>query len=333
MKIWYKKICALLISAILVLSMCAFVPIVTEKQDTVTDAHIYTVLPDSEEWATMTLAERRKSCYVDEDEATKMSTAGLVETVLNYPYFVDIYAFNSIEEGIARVSRRFPPLAELLDRSDANVALQEYLNKRHSINKKNLSVNSAEDHVSKTYGAQRLILIIEKKQAVAEPNTLVFVKTPKGTSVPVFKGRTWAEAGISQEEANVQSAVLLTRYKSAKLIYSANPQYNCHSFAWYSASPSNPYWMNNPSPYMNDESYVSAGYTASATNKITYYEMHPQLGYTCIHSGIIQSNGQVISKWGVCAAFTHDIYDCPYAEPENPVPPPYVSVRYWKRNY
>ncbi|NCE63148.1 hypothetical protein D1159_00785 [Pseudoflavonifractor sp. 524-17] len=35
----------------------------------------------------------------------------------------------------------------------------------------------------------------------------------------------------------------------------ATPSYNCHSYAWYSQSISNNYWINDPKPYMNDGSY------------------------------------------------------------------------------
>ena len=54
--------------------------------------------------------------------------------------------------------------------------------------------------------------------------------------------------------------VAVVRYcPRATRISDASPKYNCHSYAWYSQSTSNPYWMENPYKYIEDGSYIRTG--------------------------------------------------------------------------
>ena len=94
------------------------------------EAHVYSVLPGSEEWRAMTLEERLASCEVSAEEAKKITTSALVETVLNYPYLINIYAYGSLDEGIERVSSHFPALSEFFSRSDGVESLQNYCNQQ-----------------------------------------------------------------------------------------------------------------------------------------------------------------------------------------------------------
>lgn len=89
--------------------------------------HVYEVLPGSDEWNEMTPSERRASCAVSQSEVEGMTTAALLTTVLDYPYLIDMFAFNSLQAGIDAVSAQFPGLPELLDRNDARRVLKEYM--------------------------------------------------------------------------------------------------------------------------------------------------------------------------------------------------------------
>ena len=93
------------------------------------EPYVYAVLPGTPEWEVMTPTQRQESCEVTIEEVANMSTEALVETVINYPYLVDIFAFNTINEGIEWVSMYFPGLPELLSREDAVEELQEYQTK------------------------------------------------------------------------------------------------------------------------------------------------------------------------------------------------------------
>ena len=79
-----------------------------------------------------------------------MTTEALVETVLNYPYLSDIYAFNTLQQGIASVSAGVPALPELLSRPGANKAIQNYLRNN------NIQYNTNGDNLLKAHEAEVL---------------------------------------------------------------------------------------------------------------------------------------------------------------------------------
>lgn len=89
-----------------------------------TDAYDYPIKPGTEEWKAFTTHdEMLKACQIPENILKNMSTAGLVETVLNYPLYGDIRAYDSLQMGFDHVSARFNGLKELLNRKDAGTAL------------------------------------------------------------------------------------------------------------------------------------------------------------------------------------------------------------------
>lgn len=90
-------------------------------------------------------------------------------------------------------------------------------------------------------------------------------------------------------------------------------KYNCHSYAWYSQSQSNPYWMNSAASYINDGSYIKSN---NATGHKVYYNKGE-------HSGIMRAGGKVISKWGQLGLYLHSLSDCPYST---------ATVTYWRYN-
>jgi len=98
-------------------------------------------------------------------------------------------------------------------------------------------------------------------------------------------------------------------YPNATRLRSATYKYNCHSFAWYSDSPSNIWWMNDPSPYMTDGSYTQ--YPNPAISRKIYYPMPGNE-----HSGVITAvSGSIItvtSKWGAYGLYMHSHIYCPY---------------------
>lgn len=306
-----------------------------EQVYAITEPYSYDVLPGTDEWEAMTLAERYEACYVSADVAKNMTTQALVETVLEYPFWVNVYAFDTLKKGIDMVSSYFPPLVELLEREDAANALNEYIASRP------VYLQSEEGEVDlKSYGAESLKIMIgnevETMTAVTavEPHAAKrTVKTPNGTSVDVIDGLTWADVSasfgqqINYDIALAQSKNALSVYPGSSIVRNPSPQYNCHSYAWYSTSSNNTYWMNDPSAYMDDGSYVSA--TAAINNRVTYKN-----NKEILHSGITtaMSGGPVTvtSKWGALAVFKHDVDKCPYVPSYNPDVGS-VIVGSWKR--
>ena len=105
-----------------------------DKANLADTAYIYPVLPGTEEWINIGPEGRRKSCYLSAKEVEHMTTRALVETVVTYPFIVDINAFSNWQDpihpnwnGVKIVAgERFPPLAVLMQRPDAVSALREY---------------------------------------------------------------------------------------------------------------------------------------------------------------------------------------------------------------
>ena len=60
-------------------------------------------------------------------EVEGMTTSALLTTVLDYPFLVDLLAFDSLQMGIDSVSNHFPGLPEFLSREDAAQTLEDYL--------------------------------------------------------------------------------------------------------------------------------------------------------------------------------------------------------------
>ncbi len=88
------------------------------------DVYDYPIKPGTDGWKAFgSHEEMLKACQIPEELLHRMSTAALVETVLNYPLSVDWWAYDSTEIGIKHVSGQFNGLSELLSRNDAGVGL------------------------------------------------------------------------------------------------------------------------------------------------------------------------------------------------------------------
>ncbi|GAA2516724.1 hypothetical protein GCM10010201_11800 [Pilimelia columellifera subsp. columellifera] len=90
----------------------------------ITRAFAYPLTPGDEGWERLTThREMVEATQLPAETARQMSTEALVETVLDYPLFLDVKAFNSDQQGLDRVARRFNGFAELFRRDDAGAVL------------------------------------------------------------------------------------------------------------------------------------------------------------------------------------------------------------------
>lgn len=96
-----------------------------EPMQMIDEPHVYELLPGMAEWKFASLSKRRAACYISREEAEHMTTDALLETVLNYPFMVDMYAFNSLEYGVKVVCQRFPALDVLLRRQDVEASIDK----------------------------------------------------------------------------------------------------------------------------------------------------------------------------------------------------------------
>jgi len=118
------------------------------------------------------------------------------------------------------------------------------------------------------------------------------------------------------------------RHSNAEILRNPTRMYNCHSYAWYSQSISNTYWIPSPGAFLSDGVYQPIQWAVG--DKVVYFNSEG----TATHSGIIvEINGQgldnivIVSKWGICGLYRHVLTDCLYYSPTNPSGTTIVAYR------
>jgi len=343
---------------------------VTDEQDwkvNKKDKYEFPINCEKRQWSQYkTHNEMLEACTVPDEILENATTEQLLDMVLDYPLLCDIYAFDTVEQGVAVVASQFNGFAELIKREDlSDVVLERYIDADIQNGTKNLKENfnkvsavvvmedllAQKDMISdltlkekeelanaieeKTvekkdrnifYGNVTTFYDIAAKNGVKEElglkdtKDLVHdeeqassnkgtVKTPKGTKVTVYKytykGKSWADSVTNR---------YVKAYPHAKKLGDADNRYNCHSYAWYSASTSNRYWMNSPKPYVEDGSYKCIGNSPTAVGqKVVYKDQSYVPMDNWIHSGITVNTSSIIkSKWGQGPLMQHGILYSPY---------------------
>ena len=303
-----------------VLCICSILQAIVSRAETKDFEHVsfsYSLTPQDAEWAELSVAERRNACNLSSDIYLGMNTAELLQAILDYPFAVDIFAYNSPSEGIQRVERFFPALKNLLKRSDASRVLTAYLDSH--------SDEDAADNTFHVLLAETLLTeISHANEGVRSIHDDEIIDTVNGVNVygtPIYSLEDYNDTfGANYTMAQLQAIdqQSLQTYSSATLWYSANPCYNCHSYAWYDQSnTSNHHWLGSPSPYLGTR-YYSVSSNSKASGDRVYYS---NAGHSAIIYYINGSNVFVLSKWGACGLFCHKLADCPYST---------SGISYWR---
>jgi len=103
------------------------------------DAYEYPVKPGTLEWEQLnSTQEMIDACQIPSQIIDSMSTEGLIESILNYPLYSEIYLSNINEQaGFYAVSENFNGIRILLQRKDAANKLLERYRQMHPACKKN----------------------------------------------------------------------------------------------------------------------------------------------------------------------------------------------------
>ncbi len=269
-------------------------------------AYDYPIVPGTDQWKAFTSRDQRvAACHVDAELLESMTTRALVETVLTYPMLIDMYAYNTLQEGIEHVSQDFAGISILKERSDAAACLEAYLASARQKSAAAVQIESiyADDLLQYVDANQRLSLAPFR----FTPATLY---TPNGSAVTAYKNTTWEDQGVTFDEALAVHNEYRSTYPNAVALSIPNPAYNCHSYAWYDDSTLNKYWIDDPSVYMQDSSYTS--HISPKIGDIAYWNSgaHSGIVYT-VGSGV-QNPVTVTSKWRFWGLFRHTTNDCPY---------------------
>ena len=93
----------------------------------VDEPYCYPLTPGTEEWKNTPIETLYERSAVPSGLAETMTTRALLRTVLEYPFIVNIYAWDTPQQGIDKMRSRFEPLDILLKRDDALGELSAYL--------------------------------------------------------------------------------------------------------------------------------------------------------------------------------------------------------------
>ncbi len=148
------------------------------------------------------------------------------------------------------------------------------------------------------------------------------IETVSGRQVSVCTAdREWTEAEINREIANGEIF-------GNTLISNPSTIYNCHSYAWYLYSTSNPYWINDISQFLLDDVCVEMDKSAvQIKDIIVYYGANDKI----LHSGVVcgfDASGNILiqSKWGQGAVYKHTVDKVPDVYKYNNKP----NVKYYR---
>lgn len=86
----------------------------------------YPVLPGMSSWPYGNHAEMAEACRIADDVLASMTTEQLIESVLYYPLYADIYAYDDLHESYQTLTAFVPAFAELSHREDRAERLYEY---------------------------------------------------------------------------------------------------------------------------------------------------------------------------------------------------------------
>lgn len=137
-----------------------------------------------------------------------------------------------------------------------------------------------------------------------------YVRTPRGSYV---LGIVYTTELTSAQITQLNNYVQVT-YPKAVRESNASRRYNCHSYAWYWASTSNTVWINDPSAYWRDGSYLTLGtYNGGITLPTTVPDGARATYPNIAHSAIKISSTQFRSKWGQYPVMRHAPNYSPYA--------------------
>ena len=273
---------------------------------------LYKTTPIDEKWATYASKDEMvAACKIDSNILSNMTTDDLVKAVLDYPLLVNIYLYDSYEEGLEALAKDSDAYRELLKRPDAG----EKLLSRLQTSSFNSNENSLEKKTIKLLTVEKTVWnnIADKQSAerLLAPNVInINVQTPNNTSVPVvIQGEVLTSDQKTAIDNQTKSA-----YPNATFLASSTTNYNCHSYAWYWASTSNLYWMDNPSAYMSDGSYNRVTSTSAAGDRMYFdYGAHSAVVYAA--GGPIGNLNllTVTSKWGQGPLMRHVANYSPYS--------------------
>ncbi len=90
-----------------------------------TDVYEFPIKPGTKKWnETKSNAAKKSALQIPDEKIKNISTAGLIKTALDYPFFMEIMFYDNFQKGFEQVANNFNGLSELLKRKDAAKCLK-----------------------------------------------------------------------------------------------------------------------------------------------------------------------------------------------------------------
>ena len=243
----YKKLFAVILSLALIL--CSTMPVTALAEEVNVPREFYSVTAEDPEWAEFeTTAAMRAAVHLEESVFDDLPTAEVLRAVLEYPLIGEILCFNSLQEGIERTQEHCTALRVFLKRDDAYAVLRDAIDRN---NQRRIKANLSDVDLAMTPTFLEKLTMhegfaveaIDYKTRQNETQGYATVYTPRGSAVSVKTRAEASAADIARTDEYYKN-----KYPKATFVSSSSLRYNCHSYAWYSTSTRNPYWMDDPSP-------------------------------------------------------------------------------------
>ena len=113
-----------LISIVFILvCVCCFAFAVDDQSAQNTSGDVYYPVVFTSEWKTLSRNERVAACRLSQEEISEMNTTDFITKLLQNPFMVDLYAFDSFELGYQHLKNDFPEISALESRADLGSSL------------------------------------------------------------------------------------------------------------------------------------------------------------------------------------------------------------------
>lgn len=243
-----------------------------------------------EDDTSLNTSERLAKLDVFLESPAKIRSQKLLEIILKHPFIGIPLAYDNPVDGLNYLAENYSPLREFLLRPDASIAVNSMLEQ---------SRLTEYPFIEETF-LKTLLLRLNANPELSARAYVTTVNTPMGTPV---------QALVRGEELSAADKATMNSYMAANFPYATRisdptTNYNCHSYAWHSNSTFNTYWINDPTAYMVDTSYIPTSSNARVTR--VYY---PYGGHSALR---LAAHSTVISKWGAFGLYSHASGYCPY---------------------
>ena len=171
-----------------------------------------------------------------------------------------------VDDGmVACLTEDIAAVRELLCRADAENVIRNRL--------KEIGCDAAANHLR----AEMLRAFLGEDIVVTDDGTFCYARDPAGSNVEMIVKSE--ELTPAQKEATADD--IRMNYPNVSILAPATKHFNCHSYAWHHTNEAwNRFWLNDPDPYWQDESYSPAN--RPSEGDIVYYGTK---GFE--HSGIV----------------------------------------------